>query len=247
MLPNNFNSQEEILHKLREIAKVHDFSNFQTIAHIFYDVIKISYYALVRKIEGLKGRVVKVTLKRNEITRLVKLIDYHHVNDNLFPPDHELVQCFGPNYNEDDALKFFENYVEGPIEDRFGNKISISLDDGVKFMYKNKENGRHELKTEFYIPSRGKRLPWIRHTIKKTTNIYFRRDNDDREFMYISKYELPKYDDQSNNCYWVVITKKYYKDTVGPYKFKTAFPVFKYNSLLKRMERYQPINCLKNI
>jgi len=39
----------------------------------------------------------------------------------------------------------------------------------------------------------------------------------------------------------VVIVKKNKKDRVSPYNFRTAFPIFKYNNLLNRLERYQPI------
>jgi len=242
MLPAVFSTQEEMVKKLRAIAKVHAFENAQVISHIFYDVFKIAYYALERKKKGLKtSSAFPVILKRKQVTRLVKLIDYHHTHDKTFTADHELTQCFGPNFTEADALKFFEHYVEGDTTDKFGRQIHIDLEDGIKFMYKNYETSRHEVKTEYYLPYRGKRLPWIRHTLHNSTNIYTRIDKNQREIMYICKYDLPSYDKDDNKCYWVVIVKKNKKDKVSPYYFRTAFAMFRYNNLLKRLERYQPI------
>src|SRR3989338_7233476 len=114
MLPAVFSTHEEIVKKLRAIAKMHTFNNAQIISHIFYDVFKIAYYALERKKKGLKtSSAFPIILKRKEITRLVKLIDYHHIHDKTFTADHELTQCFGDNFTEANALKFFESYVEG--------------------------------------------------------------------------------------------------------------------------------------
>ncbi len=242
MKPKEFSSNEDILSTLSKIIRVHQVENLRTVAHIFYDVIKIAHYAVKRKQAGLSGDVrFPVVLSRKEVTGLVSLIDYHHSNDRVFRAEHELIQCFGPNFTEGDALKFFENFVEGDLRDKFGRNISIDLDDGVKFMYKNPATGLHEIKPEHYLPNRGKRLPWIKHALTHTTNIYTKIDKDQRELMYVAKYDLPPVDGQIFKCYWVVIAKKYKKDAVGKFKFKTAFPVMKYNELLKRLERYQPV------
>jgi len=244
MMPTQFNTIEEIIYKLRRISKVHSFSDFKIISQIFYDVIKTTYYAIVRKKEGLRGRDVIITLKRKEITKVVKLIDYHYCKESVYKAEHELVQCFGPSWSEGDALRFFEEFVEGLVEDKHGRKVMIDLDDGVKFMYKDKKTGKHDLKSENYLPTRGKRLPWIRHTIINSSEIYTKQDKTDKEIMYVNKYELPNFDEESNKCYWLVIAKKYCKDKVNPYRFKTAFPIFKesYNGFLKRIERYEPID-----
>ena len=56
MLPTLFKTEEEIVKKIRSIAKVHFFKDAQSISQIFYDVYKIAYYALKRKKEGLRGK-----------------------------------------------------------------------------------------------------------------------------------------------------------------------------------------------
>ena len=242
MLPAVFATQAEITKKLLEVGKVHTFENAQTISHIFYDVFKLSYYALKRKKAGVTVQPgTSVVLGRKEVTKLVKLVDYHHTNDKTFTVGHELRQCFGVRFTEDDALKFFEEYVEGDTKDTVGRPIHIDLEDGIKFMYKNPLTNRHEIKSEYYQPHRGKRLPWIKHTLHNSRNIYTKIDGRDREIMYICKYDLPSYDGVSNRCYWAVIVKKNKKDKVSPYNFRTAFPIFRYNLLLNRLERYRPI------
>ncbi|MDD5195357.1 MAG: hypothetical protein PHQ96_06785 [Candidatus Omnitrophica bacterium] len=242
MLPSIFTTEEEIVKKLRDIARTHEFTNARTIAHVFYDVFKISYYALKRKKEGLKDSSLSpITLKRKEITRLVRLIDYHHSNDTTFMAEHDLTQCFGAQFTEGEALRFFDEYVEGLTKDRFGRSIHIDIDHGAKFMYKNPITGRHEVESRYYLPHRGKRLPWIKHTLHHSQNIYTRVDGEEREIMYICKYDLPFPDIEQTKCYWVVIVRKNRKDKIAPYNFRTAFPVFKYNNLLVRLERYRPI------
>ncbi len=248
MFPELFLTQDEIIKKLRAIAEIHVFKNARTISCIFYDVLKMAYYAVKRKREGLRKKSAEgVCLTRKEITRITKLVDFFHVNDKTHKVDHELSQCFGANFNEADALKFFENFVEGITKDKFGRPINIDLENGTKFMYKNYETGRHELQSQYYLSFRGKRLPWIRHTIHNSKNIYTKIDKDQREIMYVSKYDLPNYDEENNKCYWVVIVKKYKKDKIAPYEFKTAFRVSKYNNMLKRLERYKPIIEVPNL
>lgn len=248
MLPKVFSTQEEIVKKIRTIAGIHNFGNAQTISQIFYDVFKIAFYAVRRKEKGLRYQPQHpVALSRREITGLVKLVDYHHANDKEFVAEHALTQCFGSQFTEEDALKFFETYVEGHINDKFGREIVIDLEDGTRFMYKNYENQTHEIKSEYYLPHRGKRLPWIKHTIQNSRNIYARIEGNDIEVMYICRYKLPNLDEEGGECYWVVIAKKYKKDRSSPFKFKTAFPMFKYNELLRRLERYSPITEFKNL
>ena len=248
MLPKIFSTQEEIAKKIRVVAGVHNFDNAQAISQIFYDVFKIAFYAVKRKERGRKQQsYYPIALSRREITGLVKLVDYHYANDREFTAEHALIQCFGPQFTDYDALKFFENYVEGLVEDQFGRQIEIDLEDGIRFMYKNYQMQTHEIKPEYYLPHRGKRLPWIKHAIQNTRNIYARIEGNDIELMYLCRYKLPNLDQEGGECYGVVIARKYKKDKVSPFKFKTAFPMFKYNELLRRLERYRPIIEFPNL
>jgi len=236
MLLTRFSTPDEIKHKLLKVANVHTFENSKIISHLFYDVYKLAYYALKHKREFSRLPTnSSIELKRTEVTRLIKLIDYHHCNDKLFSMNHELMECFCNTFLESDACSYFKNEVAGDIQDRFGRAIRIDFEKGKKFMYKNPLTGLHEIKPEHYRIERGARLPWIRHTIHGATNLYTRITEGNREIMYVCQYD---YNDKN---YFIVIVKKYGKDKVSPYNFKTAFPIFTYNGLLRRVQQYEPI------
>lgn len=188
-----------------------------------------------------------IKLRRNEITQIVKLVDFYHCYDKCYNVEKELLQGFLKKFDEGASLTYFDKHVQGDLEDRFGRKMRIDVENGLKFMYKNPETGGHEIESKYFRKERGKRLPWIRHTLENTSNIYTIIDGDDRELMYINQYEFIGQCIEETKHYWVVIVKKYKKDTISPYNFKTAFPIFKYNNLLKRLERYRPVIEFKNV
>ena len=238
MLPNKFKTKEEIIKKLVAVARVHEFQNIQVIAQIFYDVVKIAYYALKQKRERIRRKKgYPIILKRKEITKLMNLMDYYYIHDKTFTVKGPLTDCFGSSFNEKKAWKYFEAHVEGNVKDKYDRNISIDIEDGIKFMYKNPETGRHDIKSEYYEPTRGKRLPWIRHTIMNSKNIYAKIDKEQLELMYLCKYEIPLVSSENNLSSFIVIVKKYRKDRISPFKFKTAFSIidYNYNRLLKRL------------
>lgn len=249
MFPERFNSKDKIFKKIKAISRVHDFENLRVISQIYYDLLKICFYKLKRKKERISGANKNVVLKKKEVTNAGQLIDYHHANDRVFTAEHALTQCFGSNFSEQDALNFFEKFVEGTVEDKYGRVIDIDCEDGIKFMYKNPITQKHEVESKYYNLPRGKRLPWIHHTIKNTSNIYLRFKSKGKgkkqrqicEIMYVAQYDLPFLDEEDSRCYWVVIAHKRKNDVYSNFKSKTAFSITKYNSLLSRLERYDPI------
>ena len=119
MLPSEFTTPDEIRDKILRVANVHTLENSKTISHLFYDVFKLAYYALKHKREILRlPDNAPITLKRTEVTRLVKLIDYHHSNDKTFPISHELAECFRSGFSESSARDYFVREVAGDIQDR---------------------------------------------------------------------------------------------------------------------------------
>jgi len=244
MLPSQFSTLDEIKDKLLRVANLHTFENSKVISHLFYDVFKLAYYALKHKREILRlPDNAPIALKRTEVARLIKLIDYHHANDKTFSVNHELAECFRSGFSESDARDYFMREVTGDTQDKFGRAIRIDLEKGKKFMYKNPVTGLHEIKPEDYRSERGERLPWIRHALHNATNLYTRVVESDREIMYVCKYDFTR---SNKKNYWVVIVKKYKKDTIAPYNFKTAFPIFTYNGLLRRIQQYEPIIYAQN-
>jgi hypothetical protein len=236
--------REEAERRLRRMMRMHEKPNELMLTRLFYDATKLAHCALKRKTEDLRIRRRRlIKLRRAEITRLLRLIHYHYSCTPSFEVrrDHDLSQCFGWDFTETNALKFFEEFVEGTIIDRQGLRIQIDLD-GMKFMYKDKQTGEHKVSSEHYSQIRGKRLPWIRHTIQKSAAIYHRFEDDDVEIMYVAEYRVPIDGDKFEPNHWIVIVRKLRKDQASPFRFTTAFLIMprKYNSLIRRLERYEP-------
>ena len=180
------------------------------------------------------------------------MVDYHHSHNTAFAATLPLNQCFGKKWEEKDSLKFFKHYLAGMKMDYAGRPIEIDAGHGMKFMYKEKGTGRHIIHHDNYLSHRGRRLPWILHTMQKTRNVYTRvvgsrkRGKQEREIMYVGKYDSPK-PGNSDRQHLVVIAKKLTSRNDLPYSLRTAFPVFGYNELLKRLERYEPISAIKGV
>lgn len=237
-------SKNDLTKYLRRVAHVLSLSNQHIMARIFYDSIKIAYYRVKRKTERSKSRYSgEVVLKEREVANILRCVHYLHVNNRVHTASHELTQCFGKYFEEEGpAVKFFEHFVEGEAQDKFGRTVIINLEEGLRFMYKDPDTQRHKILPENYVSSRGKRLPWIKNTITKTTNIYRRLDKKQEELLYVNQYEIELKDQENVRCYWLVIAKKNKKDKMGPYRFKTAWPIHQnnYNRLLKIIEGFEP-------
>jgi hypothetical protein len=238
MLPVNFTSHEDIRKKIFEISNLIDFDTFQSLSRIYYDTIKIAKMRLDEKREISKSKREKIYLSRKNISEIISLVTYFHSNDNHYTEilkGERLAECYYPEFLEEDAWKYFDSFIKGKHKDKFSNEISFP-DDFIKCLYKDDE-GKHIQETENYKPYRGKRLPLILNTIKTTTNILVMVDKyENLERMYINRYK----DFFDGEYYFVVIAEKYRKDTSNPFIAKTAFPIFKYNALLRRIGKYRP-------
>ena len=236
--------KDDLVNYLVRISHVLSESNQHIMARIFYDSIKMAYYRVKRKTERSKTHYTgEIILKEREVARILRTVHYLHVNNRVYTASHELIQCFGKFFkDEGPAVRFFEEFVEGKVQDKFGRTVIINLEEGLRFMYKDPNTQRHIVSPENYVPSRGKRLPWIKHTIAKTKNIYRRIDKKQEELLYINQYEIELKEQDNVRCYWLVVAKKNKKDKVGPYRFKTAWPIHqnKYNRLLKIIEGFDP-------
>lgn len=103
----------------------------------------------------------------------------------------------------------------------------------MKSLYKDKI-GNHVVEPQNFLMVRAKRLPLIKDTIKNANTIFEKIDeNDNSELMYINRYIDPF----DKEFFQVVIAKK---DKTNPYIAKTAFPIFKYNNILRRIYTYEP-------
>lgn len=180
----------------------------------------------------------KFFLSRKNISEIIRLLTYFHSNDSRYTEianKSPLAQCYFPEFTEDDAWTYVQHFICGTHKDKYGIEIKFT-DDFVKCLYKDEE-GKHVKESENYNPYRGKRLPLILDTLKNTENVLVRIDErENLERMYLNRYK----DFSGNEYYFVVIAEKYFKDKTSPFIAKTAFPIFRYNDILRRIEKYKP-------
>lgn len=231
---------------LDDFLRLYRLSNYlsdttrQMFYSIAYDAIRVLYYKEKRKLQGQSSRQRRkkrpLRLKKIDFTRVFILLDYHYCNCSTFIVKDQLAACFGGNFPEQEALDYYEKNVEGEIKDVHKNKIMFPLD-GIKFLYKNPKTGKHEVDPKNYDETRGKRIPWLKHTIDNTKEIYEEREEFWTTFYYVGTFKVPLRDGTEKINYFLVIIRK---EKNQPRRFKTAYPIFKSSELLKRIERSHP-------
>lgn len=228
-----------------DFIRLYKLSNylFETTRQMFYqiayDAVRVLYYKEKRKLKeqsrGHRRNKRPFRLKKIDFTRVFILLDYHYCNCSTFIVENQLAACFG-DFSEQEALDYYEKDVEGELEDINGDKIVFPLY-GIKFLYKDPKTGDHEIDPKNYDKTRGKRLPWLKHTIENTKEIYEERGDYWSTFYYVGTFKIPLWDKSEKINYFVIIIRKEKKQ---PRKFKTAYPIFKSSELLKRIERSHP-------
>ncbi len=235
MYPKNFSTKNDIRNAFVKISSLVDEVTYQKISRIYFDTVKISNLKLKTKKEISKKKRKVVSLSRKEIIHILNLVSYFHSNDICLKLNHgsHLTGCYHPTFNEEDAWRYFDCFIKGNINDKFDIRIEFK-DDFIRSLYKDEE-GRHNIDSKNFLEVRAKRLPLIRYTIENTPNIYQKIDEKDNlERIYIHRYIDP----YKQQFYYVVIASKYRKAKNSPFSALTAFPIFRYNDLLRKIEKY---------
>jgi hypothetical protein len=204
--------------------------NHERCVRIFYDAAKIIHYR--------QGRLDKDQLRMNQIAAALTLVEFYHSSMFRFVSSGPLA-CNFPDCPEDRAIAYFGNSVTGIVADAFGRKVEIE-DGGMRSLYKDQHTGKHAVAAENYEPIRGKRLPWIRHTLCNTKSIFqaeatihgkFRRS-----YLYSSLTSIPLAIGPADSYFVVVVVE----DPNGHLRFVTAYPIDRHNKFLKRIEECTP-------
>lgn len=204
--------------------------NHERCVRIFYDAAKIIHYR--------QERLDKNQLRMNQIAAALTLVEFYHSSMFRFVSSGALA-CNFPDCPEDKALTYYGTSVTGTVADAFDRKVEIE-DGGMRSLYKEKHTGKHAVAAENYESIRGKRLPWIRHTISNTKSIYqaeatiqgkFRRS-----YLYTSLASVPLVVGPADRYFVVVVTE----DPNGNLRFLTAYPIDRHNKFLKRIEECTP-------
>lgn len=206
--------------------------NADRLVRVFYDAVKIVYER--------QKRLKKPELKMKEIASALLIADRVNSNQFHFAAEGVLAECFG-SMDEGTALEYYQNKVMGEVNDKLGRKIVID-EDGMLSLYKDRETGKHIADSDNYEEVRGKRLPWIRHTLMNSESIYISEETIKgrfrRSFLYTAVVSVPGTTDPQ---YYVVVVRQNKHGDEHIYTFRTAYMILKRNRFLQILEecRYE--------
>jgi len=204
--------------------------NADRLIRVFYDAVKIVYER--------QKRLKKPELKMKEISSALLIAE--RVNSSQFHFDAAgiLAECFG-SIDEGAALDYYQKKVMGEVTDKLGRKITID-EDGMLSLYKDRETGKHIVKSANYEEMRGKRLPWIRHTLMNSESVYVSEEmiagRFRRSFLYTAVASVPMTTDPQ---YYVVVVRQNKSGDGHTYTFLTAYTMLKRNRFLQILEKCQ--------
>lgn len=108
-------------------------------------------------------------LSKDIITGLIKTLIYHKSKSYSFECEGPLAQFIG-GIGEAQAKEYFGSEVVGRVSDKFGQTINI-WKKALHHLYKDHAGG-HTIAPDYYQEARGKRLPWIRHVLENSSEVY---------------------------------------------------------------------------
>lgn len=215
----------------------------------FIDAMKILHFRYKRKKKAIEARLLKkkkqtrksYPLKRTDITEAVSLIDHCLTSLYYIPPERDALKNFG-KFPHDDAMRYWQEFVEGEVTDTHGRNIVID-EQGLTFLF----DGHDEnLPSEKYLMSRGKRLPWIRETLKNTKGVYEHTEKAWTSYYYVSKHNVPFSEEngitQKKPNYFFIVVRK---ESGKPLKFITAYHFENKMGFYKYLEPSHPF-CPKS-
>jgi len=196
--------------------------NAERIARVFCDAAKIVYER--------QKRMNKPQLKIKEVSSALTLAETLHSDAFRFVAEGVLAENFG-KCPEAEALRYYETRVMGDVKDGHGRTILID-EDGMASLYKEPESGRHVMASANYEEGRGKRLPWIRHTLEKSNAVYVIEETVQgifrRTYLYSAIVSIPL-EPKPQTSYYVVVVREGKNHSL---KFVTAYSMFKRNRFL---------------
>jgi len=200
--------------------------NADRLVRVFYDATKIVYER--------QKRLNKAELKMKEIASALLIAERVNSTQFHFEATGTLAECFG-SIDEGAALDYYQNKVMGEVTDKFGRRITID-EDGMLSLYKDRETGKHTVKAGNYEEMRGKRLPWIRHTLMNSETVYISEETITgsfrRSFLYTAVVSVPKTADPQ---YYVVVVRQ--GRNSDDFRFLTAYTMLKRNRFLQILEK----------
>ena len=198
--------------------------NAEKVARVCYDASRLVYER--------QKRSGKSILKTKEVSNALLLAETLHASAFRFVALGPLIQLFGHDCSEQTAVQYFGERVMGEVVDKYGRKVIID-EDGMKSLYKDSTSGGHVVAPENYEEVRGKRLPWIRHTIENSDAVYVEEEligrvGIRRKYFYTAIVTF-LHKQKEFTSYYVVLVRKGKNQAL---KMVTAFSMFERDGFL---------------
>lgn len=198
--------------------------NAEKVARVCYDAARLVYER--------QKRTGKRALKTREVSNALLLAETLHASAFRFVAEGALAALFGKPCCEATAVDYFGKSVMGEVTDYYGRKVTID-EDALKSLYKDPATGTHHVDPENYEEVRGKRLPWIRHTITNSDAVYVEeemigRTGIRRKYFYTA-IVTQRYRNEEHVSYYVVLARE---AKSGALKMVTAFSMFERHGFL---------------
>ena len=109
-------------------------------------------------------------LRSKTLADLVRLLLFHYRYCYFFWCKDHLAECLREDITEKEALDYYHGHVVGNVRDNFGRRVFI-WKYALNHLYKDKA-GKHSVAPEYFQQNRAHRLPWIRHVMMNSTEVY---------------------------------------------------------------------------
>jgi len=193
---------------------------------VFYNVVKVLQFRL--------SRTKKPELKITEIAGAIYLVQFHYFSAYKVRAEGELARKFG-EIEEEDAVRFFKEFVVGEVTDQYGRKIIIN-ENRISHLYKDGEEAHIPL-PEYFQPSRGKRLPWIKPILANSKEIYIKSSKGKQLFAYVAHVTIRlKHKDDVITLHIVIARKK----KASHILFITSYSIDQNEDFLRAIEKFRP-------
>lgn len=192
-----------------EVLKNHKEEDESTIREIFYYASKLLLF---------RSELTKKTLKRKEVCQAIEIVRSHLDKGYCF----ESAPLLSAELSHAQAIEYYDKSVQGTLKDIHGREVLVD-EEGLEFLFKDPITEKHDpdMKPQNYQPPRGRRLPWIKSIISKTTEIYerFELSRNENIYYYVAR-AIIKTRTKSVQNYFLIVT---YKKKGMPITFKTAY------------------------
>ena len=198
--------------------------NAEKVARVCYDAARLVYER--------QKRTGKSALKTKEVSNALLLAETLHASAFRFVAEGALLRLFGKECSETIAVEYFGKCVMGEVSDKYGRSVTID-EDRMKSLYKDPASGDHSVASENYEEVRGKRLPWIRHTIQNSDAVYVEeeqigRSGIRRKYFHTAIVTL-RHKQQEQTSYYVVVVREGKNQAL---RMVTAFSMFEREGFL---------------